>query len=267
MAINGVSITQGEGYILCCVDEFSDDLKTLIREELSAICHGKSEVEEYGLVRHSYKRTLEQFLVLYDPKPDNTKKGIIGEFIAHLLINKVLPTFKAITILFNKEELSIKKGFDLTYIELKDGVIWYGEVKSGELSAAGADSPDKKNKELLDESKNGIREFLAGQRPNLWNNVIIDVGLSIAHKDRKKVKDLLDADIENIQNDVGAKNNVILISVLFHDAKNKVSEESLQEHLTKFTAEAAFENIIIFSIQKSTYSLIEEFLREEIQYQ
>jgi hypothetical protein len=157
---------------------------------LSAICHGKGEVEEYGLDRHSYKKTLAEFLTRYDRKSEETKKGMMGEFIAHLIINKVLPNLQTVTILFNKEDLSIRKGFDLTYVEIEGGVIWYGEIKSGELN--GNDTPDGKNKSLLNESKNGMREFLTGQRPNLWNSVIIDVGLSIAHKDRKKVKELLD---------------------------------------------------------------------------
>lgn len=261
MAITGISVTQEDGYILCCVDDFSDELKDIIREELGAICHGKSEVEEYGLESHSYKKTLSQFLTRYDPKTPETKKGMMGEFIAHLIINKVLPKLQKITILFNKEELSIRKGFDLTYVEVEGGVIWYGEVKSGELS--NGDTVDGKNRSLLNDSKNGMREFLNGQRPNLWNSVIIDVGLSIAQNDRKKVKELLDADVSQLQEDNTVKKNAVLISVLFHDAQNKVSAESVRDHLAEIAAEEIFENVIMFSIQKSTYSRIEDFLREE----
>ncbi|MFA6077313.1 MAG: Hachiman antiphage defense system protein HamA [Candidatus Paceibacterota bacterium] len=265
MTINGVSVVQNEGYILCCVDEFTYEIKALIREELGSICHGKSEVEEYGLDRHSYKKTLAEFLTRYTSKTENTKKGMMGEFIAHLIINKVLPNFKTITILFNKEDLSIRKGFDLTYVEIEGGVIWYGEVKSGEICAN--ETSDSKNKSLLIDSKNGMREFLSGQRPNLWNSVIIDVGLSLAHQDRKKVKDLLDADISQIQEEGSVKKNAILISVLFHDVANKISVESVKDHLAEIASEDIFEKVILFSIQKSTYSRIEDFLREEIQNQ
>lgn len=265
MTIAGISITQEAGYALCCVDEFSDDLKNIIREELSAICHGKYEIEEFGLNRHSYKNTLSEFLTRYDPKRPETKKGMMGEFIAHLIINKVLPNLQKIMILFNKEELSIRKGFDLTYVEVEDGVIWYGEVKSGELG--NGDTPNGKNKSLLNESKNGMHQFLTGQRPSLWNSVIIDVGLSIAKNDQRKVKELLDADIAQIQAQDAAKKNAILISVLFHDTKNKISAESIREHLAEIAAEGLFESVILFSIQKSTYSRIEDFLRDEIQNQ
>jgi hypothetical protein len=265
MAINGISITQEDNYVLCCVDDFGDELKGLVRDELSSICHGKVEVEEYGLDRHSYKKTLAEFLTRYNPKPDNTKKGMMGEFIAHLVINKVLPNLQTVTILFNKEELSIRKGFDLTYVEVEDGVIWYGEVKSGELNHA--DTPDEKNRSLLIDSKNGMREFLTGRRPNLWNSVIMDVGLSIAQKDRKKIKDLLDTDIKQIEEEGEVKKNAVLVSVLFHDTQNKVSAESIRDHLAEIIAEDIFSNVILFSIQKSTYTKIEDFLREEIQNQ
>lgn len=262
MIMNGLSVIKEEGYVLCYVDELSDELKTLIREELSAICHGKSEVEEYCLARHSYKTTLAEFLTRYDPKSDNTKKGMMGEFIAHLVINKILTNLKTITILFNKEELSIRKGFDLTYVEIEGGVIWYGEVKSGEISKD--NNPDNKNKALLTESKNGIHGFLTGHRPNLWNSVIIDVGLSLAQNDRKKVKELLDEDIAQICEQGSVKKNVVLISVLFHDTSNKISAESIKEHLAEISAEDIFEKVVLFSIQKSTYSRIEEFLRGEV---
>lgn len=262
MDINGVTVTQEDGYALCCVDEFTEEIKTLIRDELSAICHGKSEVEEYGLDRHSYKNTLAEFIKRYDTKTAETKKGMMGEFIAHLIINKVLPHLQTVTILFNKEDISIRKGFDLTYVEVEGGVIWYGEVKSGEIN--GDETPDQKNKGLLTDSKNGIATFFTGDRPNLWNSVIIDVGLSIAQGDRKKVKELLDADVREITEEEGTKKSAILISVLFHDVNNKISAASMQEHLDAIAAEDIFAKVILFSIQKSTYSRIEEFLREEI---
>ncbi|MDO8272433.1 MAG: SAVED domain-containing protein [Gammaproteobacteria bacterium] len=262
MAINGISVTKEDNYVLCCVDELSDELKAIIRTELTAICHGKSEVEEYALDRHSYKKTLTEFLTRYEPKAVETKKGMMGEFVAHLIINKALPQLKTVTILFNKEELSIRKGFDLTYVEIEDGIIWYGEIKSGELNDN--DTPDEKNKNLLNESKNGMKEFLTGLRPNLWNSVIIDVGLSIAQNHRKRVKDLFDGDIKQIEAEGAVKKNAVLISVLFHDTQNRISPKSVAEHLAKIVAEDIFLRVILFSIQKSTFSRIEEFLRAEI---
>src|ERR1035437_8618367 len=98
MPLEGINITTQDKYILCSIDIFSDDLKNLIRNELKAICHGKKEIEEFNLKRYSYKNTLKEFLTRYTPKAENTKKGMMGEFIAHLIIDKVLPNLKKITI-------------------------------------------------------------------------------------------------------------------------------------------------------------------------
>lgn len=265
MPINGLTIIKEDGFVICFIDELSDEIKTIIRCELSAICHGRSEVEEYGLERHSFKRTLSEFLTRYDPKTDNTKKGMMGEFIAHLIVNKVFPNLQTISILFNKEELSIRKGFDLTYVEFDARAIWYGEVKSGEVNHD--ETPDGKNKSLINDSKNGMREFLTGNRPNLWNSVIIDVGLSLTQNDRKSVKELLDADITQIQEQESVKKNAILISVLFHSTHNKVSVDVMREQFAQITGEDIFDKVILFSIQKSTYSRIIEYLKQEVQNQ
>ncbi len=261
MPVLGVSVIKESGYVICYIDDFTDELKELIREELASICHGKNEVEENHLDRHSYKKTLAEFLVRYDPKTDETKKGMVGEFIAHLIINKVLPNLQTISIFFNKEELSIRKGFDLTYIDIKGDTVWYGEVKSGELGAL--PTPDHKNTHLLSVAKTDVDEKLSGERPNLWNSVIIDAGLTFARRKSKKVKQLLDGDIREIQEFPGTKRNAILISVLFHNTKNKISAQSVKDYLVSVHAEDRFSDIIVFSIQKTTYSKIEDFLRKE----
>ncbi len=260
--MKGINVTQEDGFVVCHINELSEEIKGLIRSELSAICHGKNEVKEFTLGIHSYKNTLAEFIKRYSSKSSQTKKGMMGEFIAHLVIDKFLPNLKKITIFFNKEEQSIRKGFDLTYVEVSGNAIWYGEVKSGETG--NDEGPDAKNKKLLDESKTAMQEFLQGRRPNLWQSVIMDVSLSLAQGDRKKVKELLDGDITEIQQTPGTKKNAILVSVLFHDITNKISHEAVRDRLTAIKGEGAFAGLILFCIQKSTYSKIEQFLNEEL---
>jgi hypothetical protein len=214
-----------------------------------------------GLSIHSYQNTLTEFLNRYTRKPENTKKGMMGELIAHLVINKVLPNLQKIGILFNKEERSIRKGFDLTYVEVDESVIWYGEVKSGEINQG--ETSDEKTSALLHEAKGSMAEFLTGQRSSLWNSVITDVGLSLAQDQHRKVKELLDADLQQIQNE-GVQKSAILISVLFHDIGDPVAAASVGNCHTTIAGENRFANVILFSIQKSTYQRIEEFLRQEI---
>lgn len=261
--MDGISVVQEDGYVVCHINELSDELKTLITEELSAICHGKNEVEEYALERHSYKSTLKQFLDLYSPKTPETKKGMMGEFITHLVLEKFLPNLRKISIFFNKEEQSIRKGFDLTYMEVDGSSVWYGEVKSGELN--NTDTVDEKNKALLNSSKVSIKDFLDGHRPSIWNSALIDVGLSLAQESRKKVKNLLDGDLRQITESPGTKKKAVLISVVFHDINNKTSHEVVRDHLATIKSEDIFENVILFSIQKSTYIAIEDFLKEELE--
>lgn len=263
MSINGITVVSDERYNVCYINEFTEELKDLIRAELSSICNGKSEVEEYDLDAYSYENTLADFLKRYDLQTDKTKKGIMGELIAHLIIDKILPNLEKISILFNKEDQAIKKGFDLTYVEVGNSVIWYGEVKSGELGKK--HTVDSKNKVLLDNSKKGMKGFLTGQRPNLWKSVLIDVNMSITQYNRKKVKNLLDDDIKQIKKYPGnIKKNAILISVLFHDTNNKISVESVQTCLNDICSEKIFSDAIVFTIQKTTYTKIEEFLKQEI---
>ncbi len=262
MAINGVNIKQEQNYVVCYIDTFSDELKDLIRAELNYICHGRNIVDEDTLSYYSYQRTLKDFLGRYNKKETNTKKGMMGEFIAHLVINKALVNLQAVSIFFNKEEASIKKGFDLTYIDTDGTAIWYGEVKSGEPNSVTA--PDNKNKQLLGMAKKSIKKNLSGQRRSLWDNVIGDAALTFASEKRIKVQDLLKRDIQGIETGTAIKKNAILVSVLFHDVQNKINPESIEKYLLKITSQQIFSDVVLFSIQKSTYSKIEEFLRNEI---
>ena len=263
MSIAGLSILTEDNCIYCCVEDFSDQLQEVIKSELNKICYGRAEVEQYALEIHSYKNTLVEFIKRYSTKSENIKKGMMGELLGHLIINKILPQLETISIFFNKEEQSIRKGFDLTYIELGKNIIWYGEVKSGELN--GKEKIDKKNSDLIHTSKSGILDFFSGNRPNLWTSVINDVGLTIAQKDRKKIKELLDADIKDLQTQNSINKNAILISVVFHDSGNKITFDSIKKELEIITADQSFEGVIIFSIQKSTYTKIAEFLESEAQ--
>lgn len=262
MPIDGINITQETGWVVCYIDEFTEQLKDMIREELNRICYGKAQIEEDDLGHYSYKRTLKDFLRRYSNQSDNTQKGMMGEFIAHLVISRSLPNLKTISVFFNKEDISIRKGFDLNYIDFEGNTIWYGEVKSGEVTHP--NNPDNKNRDLINLAKNGIQEFLSGQRPNLWDSVIVDAGLSFASKEKKTVSDLLKNDIRQIEDgEVEVRKSVILVSVLFHDTQNKITTQSVKDHLSRVVEGGHFSDVILFCIQKTTYSKIEEFLNQE----
>lgn len=262
MTITGINIQKEDGYVLCCIDDFSDQLKAMIKAELNHICHGKAQVDEDTKSFFSYENTLKVFMERYSEKDANTKKGMMGELIAHLIIDKVLD-LQRIGIFFNKEEGSIKKGFDLTYVNVGGTAVWYGEVKAGEIS--GSTKPNAKNSQLLGKASGGMETNLSGQRPTLWHSVITDAALSFASEKKITVQNLLKDDIQDITaNPTTAKKNAILVSVLFHDVRNKVEISSIKKYLSTVKSKDVFSDVVLFSIQKSTYSRIEEFLKSEI---
>lgn len=260
MAISGVTISKGGNYALCCVDQFSDDLKQLIRDDLNSICYGKKSVESDDTSYYSYPNTLKEFLERYNKKSQETKIGMLGELLAHLLISHAFPELEIIGLLFNKEERSIRKGFDLNYLSRNKDSIWYGEVKSGEKQNQ---SVDDKNKALLTHAKNDLKEKLTGQRRSLWDSALNDVAICIANDRVKSVSDLFKQDLAALANIADTKKSALLVSVLFHDADNKISETSVASHAVTIDNESHFAEVMVISIQKSTFSKVEQFLREE----
>jgi hypothetical protein len=126
--VQGITVvTTGES-VAILVHELSDELKTLVRDRLAGICYGSADIvddPEY----YSFEKTVEEFLKRYDTKPDTTKIGMAGELIIHSLMPEHHVDLVNTSILFNKEERSIKKGFDLTFTTSSMDELWYGERK------------------------------------------------------------------------------------------------------------------------------------------
>lgn len=259
MTLKGITFQRDKNICICYIDELSEELKTLIKEELTFICHGRNLVDTDQSNYYSYRDTIKDFLVRYNKKTEETKKGMIAEFITHLLIKNFFTDIQTISRFFNKEETSIKKGFDLTYLSIDGSSVWYGEVKSGELNSS--QNPDSKSKDLLNKSKNDIKEKLSGKRKTLWDNAILDAATTIGSENVYSIQNLLRADFKEAE--VGVKKNAILVSVLFHDVNSKFSKKNIEEHFHKINSEKLFSNLMLFSIQKSTYSKIENFLNQE----
>lgn len=262
MTIQGIEIKKENQWVVCYIHDFTDELKQLIRDEINYICYGRNEVDEDDVGFYSYENTIKEFLERYQSQTEKTKKGIIGELITHLLVSQVLEKLEKISTLFNKESRGIKLGFDLNYVDIKEAEIWYGEVKSGEVTQGG--SPNDKNKELLGKSKSGLNQFLSGERPNIWQSVILDAMVTFNDKKKTQVKKLLKVDKIEVTTNADTKKNALLMSVLFHDANSRICCEEVKSYLTSVVDEGLFAGVIIFSIQKSTYENIENFLLSEL---
>lgn len=259
-SISGVILNQDteNGLYICYVEEFSDELKKKIREMFSSIWHGA--VDSLERPQFTYKHTIKRFLERYELKKDDTKKGMIGELLTHLLIPQYID-FNAISIMKNKEENSIRKGFDIVYTD-DNNSIWYCEVKSGGDTNT-TENINTKNKALLNKAKEDIIEHTLGNRATLWDSVLIDVNSTIFSSNKKiDIKKLLDEDHPDADNR-NLDRNVILSSVLYKKLDTKICSVELKDHKLNIEAEKIFVGLIIFSIQKETYKKIETFLISE----
>lgn len=260
MEIDGVDSSDGDGYVVLCVRQFSDALKDLIRSELSTICHGAKSADS-GLELYLYEATVCEFWRRYEQKSHSTKVGIIGELLAHILASKYLEGYRSASILFNPSERSIKKGFDLNFVG--GNQIWYGEVKSGE----GDETIDDKNKTLLNRSKSGLVNYFenADTIQSKWLAASNEAAIIFADDEAHKIKEMLSKDyFQNRIANSPATANVVLISVPFHDTNSGVIDhEKVNEYRQGLVSDGTFGGCVILSIQKSTIDTIENFLREE----
>jgi hypothetical protein len=259
MNIDGITEIKTDKYSIFYIEYFSDELKAIIRELLRGIFHGFSEIE-YELQSYTYKNTLISFLDRYKSKDENTKKGMIGELLSHILLHKQDNNFTSLSVLKNKEERSIKKGFDIVYFEFDSEKLWYSEVKSGNPQS---ENSTEFNLTLLNRAKTDIIDKITGRRHSTWESALIDVSLMLKGNDIKTVKEILDND-SPINENYSEQKNVILISVLYNDLNDKIDPNSINEHFQNLNTEN-FSDVIIVSIQKETYVSIANFLEQEAQ--
>jgi hypothetical protein len=77
LPIDGVRISENKTHSIFYIDELSDALKQIIRDQLQGIWNGFSNIESLPNY-YSYKNTLSSFLDRYNSKSDETKKGMVG---------------------------------------------------------------------------------------------------------------------------------------------------------------------------------------------
>jgi len=260
--INGISIEQNAIATICKIDEFSDELKQEIRARLSTICHGPDSVNA-AAVFASYKQTLKEFNKRYNSKQENTKKGMIGELLTHILLLKIHSHLEPASPFFNMEEGSIKKGFDLVVFDNKLDQIWISEVKSGN---AGVQNSDSFNKSLLNTAKNDLNGRLQENETNLWHNAINGAKIALS---KGNIKDQINKILEECYQEAaskeqnGSNKNVILISVTYKDTSDPISLDVVEDKGKAIIEEELFNDVLVFSIQKETYQRIAAFLENE----
>ncbi|GAA4146282.1 hypothetical protein GCM10022216_31010 [Sphingobacterium kyonggiense] len=261
MPIEGVKQIDKPNCTLYIIENFSEEFKQIIRDQLQGIWSGFAMADSLPEF-YSYKLTLESFMDRYNPKDDKTKKGMIGELLAHILLNHTDNNLTSLSILKNKEEKSIKKGFDIIYCETDRDKLWYSEVKSGK-SETGKEDSNAYNDILLNRAKKGILDMILERRNSLWESALIDVDLVIKESSGKlNLKKLLAKDSPNLK--IEQKKNVILISGLYHDISDCIDESKQVIFHLNTKQENIFNDIKIISIQKNTFETVANFLANEI---
>ena len=243
------------------VNELSDELKQIIRDNLSKISYGEAVVADDSTGYFSYKATLQSFLENYNKKDSSLQKGLIGELIANILLRCYIDDLECISVAFNKEENNVKKGYDIVYFDKNKDCIRYSEVKSGEKNQE--QTASDKNYLLLYNSKTDIVAKFTDKRKKLWDSAITDAHLVIKDNTKQKfIAKLLQQD--QIDNKKGKrKYSAILISVLFCDINNKLDYQKVCNFANTTAQESLFDDVMVFSIQKSTYTKVVDFLKEE----
>lgn len=265
MSINGVTylLDSENNCSVCVIDNFSDDLKELIRQNLNTVCLGSAKSSS-GRSVYSYPKTLREFLKRYRDKTDTTKLGMLGELLCHILLFTLRSDLHAASPFFNMEESSIKKGFDLIISEKTETNLWIAEVKSGEV---GKSDKDQKIRTLIDKAKADLLSRLSSSNTTIWHTAINNVELALASTN--KSKDILISYLEEFLE--GAENlnnapsgfNVILAPILFEDCNNPIQLATICDKASHLSSSGDFAKCIVFAIQKSTIVKIEEFLYSE----
>lgn len=263
--IDGVTFKKEKDYAICHILDFSDELKKLIREQLSFICYGTANASSTRKL-YNYNNTLKEFIKRYDEKSDATQKGMIGELIIHVLINRFFTEYETISPFFNIEERSIKKGFDVVLTNKTNRMMWITEVKSGELHKD--KDVNGTTVDLLNTAKLDLYNRLNGENQSLWLNAINGAKIALDSKN-----DLKDAVIEileqygddSVDNKIDSKNmNVFLSSVLFSNFSNSVDESRVKNKHDSIIKEKKFSGTFVLSVQKETYNKIYYFLKSEV---
>lgn len=261
--MDGVIFKQTGQYAVCCVEYFSDELKTTIRDNLTRICHG-ANLASRNSIMFKYAATLKSFWDRYSTKDVKTRVGMLGELLAHVIILKKLDTFDVISPFFNMEEKHIRKGFDLVLYESASNEVWITEVKSG---GAGTRTSCAATSALLAKARDDLKGRLAEAETNHWHNAINAAQKSITDSKgyKESVLEILGLEGDNayLNTAVASDNNVVLVSALFNDATRKVEEKTVEKFTNKLIANPVFKTVLVLSLQKGTLQKLEDFLRTE----
>lgn len=262
-SLNGVCFYNSEDgkTSFCIVEKFSEELKELIRENLTSICHGPYR-SKYEKKSYHYKKTVKQFNS-FSAKYDLEKyKGLVGELLAHIFIKYFNKDMRPVSLFFNMEENSMTKGYDILFAGGNSSKLWVVEVKSGQSSTK---DYFEEHKGYLGTAKTQLKSNLNSPAEYRWRKAknAIDIGTGFK-KEKVKIKEILnrkeDEAIDGIATSLDC--NVVLVSTLYTSSKKNILPE-LETLQNTYFQKKEFNDLYVFSINKKTFEKVITFLEQE----
>lgn len=232
--------------IIC--DDEEQVLKQKLKDALAIICYGKDEVE---LETVTLEETIEELNKRIERKTENQKAGMIGELLFYLKSYEYLEEYSHISVYLNREERSVKKGFDVL---LFDGErVWYSEVKSKE---------NGENEDITDlhvakikEAISDVKEKFKCENKNYWISAKTNI-VNIDEKNLKKqIADILTKDINP-----EIKKDVIGVSAVFKRNIENIEECKVKEALDR--EKENFNHLAAVCLTHEDYNKIIRILKE-----
>jgi hypothetical protein len=262
--LEGIQFEKSNTGSLCfTIEDISDELKGVIRNRLSEICHGAAKASRTSVI-YSYQKTLRAFFEKFDTKSTDTQKGMIGELLTHVLFLHYEDGFRAASPFFNMEEDSIKKGFDLVLHHNDTSEIWFVEVKAGDC---GLETSINKLGSLLSLAKNGLKTSLNSERNTLWQNAVNGAKLVIQNVGLKsQIEELLEIYNEKAVEgeSVSTDYNAVLVAVCFSGTQAFASATEFEGRHTTQKNMNEFRDLMSIALQKDAIHSLTDFLRSEI---
>lgn len=259
--VDGIEVEHTQGATLVIVRAISDDFRTHVHDRLAEYCYGATTVSEDADF-YSFEKTVTEFLERYNPKPRKTQLGMAGELIVHVLMPLLHSELTSAAVYFNKEERSIKKGFDLTFLGSSESGIWYGEVKSGEV-AEGSDA-DEKAAALIDTAASSLAAMLDDvSLLSRWDAALIDTRLTLELGLATTARELLRSDSETVRRGGTVTKRVLLAGAVMHELGHCIVTTTGVDRIVETIASGdQFSESKILVIQQDALEAVIEYLRE-----
>ncbi|WP_139179183.1 Hachiman antiphage defense system protein HamA [Curtobacterium sp. MCBA15_005] len=258
IALPGVRTASHSTCEVIIIEAFTDELRDHLHQQLAELCFG-ANAQNYPSI-YSRAFAAAEFLRRYDEKDRTRKIGLVGELLCHTLLPFLQTPLESASVYFNKEEQSVKKGFDLTLTD-NSGELWYGEVKS---SASIATPTQSALHSLLTAAAKDLYEKISEvNRPQLWLSAVTDTNIIVQTSTAKTARDLLLNDLTLIQAKTRPNPNAVLFGVVFREPSTlDVSAEAAALHLNTSTLiKDKFNRVRAMAVRKATLDAIVDSFR------